>query len=164
MGEEGGMLRKLLKGGTLLTCGAIVTHIFLLLRSIFIAKLIGAKEMGVAALLGLTVILLELMSNLNIEKLIIQASDGNEEEFQGTAQLIQPLSGFAGAIIVYAIAGPLSSLFSIPETKWAFQAICIIPLIRGFQHIDFQRIQRELNYWPQVIVETSSQAVESCQE
>src|SRR5688572_18387740 len=110
-----------------------------LLRNVIIARLITPADFGIAATFVMTVALLEMMSNLDADKLLIQAEYGNEPRFQHATQLMQSFRGVVSALILFAVAQPLSSLFGVPQAIGAFRGIALIPLIKGLTHADPNR-------------------------
>lgn len=151
------MVERRLKGGLLLSAGNIVSALGSFIRNIIIARLISVEDFGIAATFALTVAMIELCSNLAIDRMLIQAPDGEDEELQATAHSIQLVQGIAGALILFLIAAPVAGLFNIPEVTWAFQLLALVPLIRGLSHLDRCRFQREMRFGPVVLVETVPQ-------
>jgi len=151
------MAGRRLTGGLLLSVGNVVSALGSFLRNIIIARLISVEDFGIAATFALTVAMIELCSNLAIDRLLIQAPDGDDEELQATAHAIQLAQGIAGALVLFLIAAPIANLFGIPEVIWAFQLLALVPFIRGLSHLDRCRYQREMRFGPVVLVETGPQ-------
>lgn len=125
-------------------------------KSIIIARLISPENFGIAALFATTYSLLEMISSLAADKLLIQAKDGDLPAFQKTAQLIQVTRGVTNAAVLFLLAGPLSRLFGAPQAQWAFRCMALLPLSRGFMHLDMNRLQREMRFRPAVLVDVGS--------
>ena len=151
------MAGRRLTGGLLLTVGNVVSALGSFVRNIIIARLVSVEDFGIAATFALTVAMIELCSNLAIDRLLVQAPDGDDEELQATAHTIQLAQGIVGAIVLFLIATPIANLFDIPEVAWAFQLLALVPLIRGLSHLDRCRFQREMRFGPAVLVETGPQ-------
>ena len=57
----------------------------------------------------LTVAMLEMLSNLAVERLLVQDQDGNDPDFQAMAQLIVAVRGLINGAIIFALAWPVAS-------------------------------------------------------
>jgi O-antigen/teichoic acid export membrane protein len=111
-----------------------------------VARAIGVENFGIAATFSITVSIFDLIGNLSVDRLLIQAKDGNEEDFQAAAHLVQGIRGVLSCILMFACAWPVAHLFGIPQAAWAFKWLALLPLFRGFTHLDIQRMQRGLRY------------------
>lgn len=147
------------KSGFLLTSTQVICQLCSLGRNIIIARLISPSDFGIASILLLVISFLEMISNLSLEKLLIQSPHGNEEKFENVAHLLQAIRGVVSFLILVILAGPVSTLFSIPQAKQAFYVLSFIPLINGFLHLDPRRMERDMRFWPQASVEMLSQVV-----
>jgi len=145
-----------LHGAFKLGSGQVVVQLCSFARSVILARLISPEDFGIAATFAMTFALLEMVSNLSAQSLLVQAPDGDAPPFQGTAQLLLVFRGFINAALLLAVAVPLSSLFGVPQARWAFYWIAAIPLLRGFVHLDLSRFQRNMRFTPQVIVDIVS--------
>jgi O-antigen/teichoic acid export membrane protein len=150
---------SILRGGATLGFGQAVSQVCSFTRSIIVARLISPNDFGIAATFAMTFYLVELMSNLGMENLLIQAEDGNEPRFQGTVHLLLVLRGSINAACIFLLAGPMSSLFGAPEARWAFRCLALTPFIRGLNHLDTVRFQREMRFKPAVAVDAASSIV-----
>jgi O-antigen/teichoic acid export membrane protein len=151
--------RLILQGGATLGLGQVVSQACSFVRNIIIARLISPSDFGIAATFAVTISVFELMSNLSMDKLLIQAEDGDEEPFQQTAQLLQAVKGFANGLFIFLLGGPIAYLFDEPRARWAFFLLALVPLLRGFIHLDTSRLQRGMRFRPAVTVDVSSQVL-----
>ena len=150
---------KYLKGGSILGIGQILGQACSLGRNIIIARAISQADFGIAAIFLTVVSLLEMISNLSLDRLLIQAPDGNNKELQDTAHFLQAMRGIISAILIVCLARPISILFNIPETSNSFYFLALIPLINGFIHIDPRRFERDMNFGPYTTIEVISQGL-----
>lgn len=127
-----------------------------LVRSILLARLLGPAEMGVCAILALTLSLLDMLSDLGPDRLLIQAEDGDQPEFQKTAQSLQALRGLACACALLVFAIPVASLLGTPAAYGQLAAVGLITLLRGGLHLDVKRRQRTGNFRPQLTADLVS--------
>jgi O-antigen/teichoic acid export membrane protein len=154
------MLRsRLLRGGAWLTAGNALSAGASFLRNIMIARLVSVEDFGIVVLLTLTLAVVETVSNLAVDRLLIQAPDGDDPKIQATAHALQVVRGILGGIIVFLAAASIASLFKIPHVAWAFQILALVPVIRSVMHLDTVRFQREMIYRPTFWVEALPQLV-----
>jgi O-antigen/teichoic acid export membrane protein len=138
--------RKLLKGGGMLMGGQVLGQALSFIRNVVVARLISPEDFGIAATFVLAVSMLEMISYLAVERLLVQAEDGNEPAFQAAAHTFQVLRAIVIALFLFLLAWPFSKLFGIPQALWAFQCVALVPLIRGFVHLDIKRLHREFRF------------------
>jgi len=126
------------------------------LRNIIVARLLSPQDYGIAATFAMTFYLMEMISNLGMETHLVQSEHGNEPRFQRTAHLLLTLRGLMNATFIFALAGPISSLFGVPQARWAFRVLALTSLFKGLNHLDTYRFQREMRFGPSVTVDVSS--------
>lgn len=154
------MLRKrLLRGGAWLTAGNALSAGASFLRNIIIARLVSVEDFGIVVLLTLTLAVVETVSNLAVDRLLIQAPDGDDPKLEATAHALQVVRGVLGGIIVFLSAASIASIFKISHVAWAFQILALVPVIRSLTHLDTLRFQREMFYRPTFWVEALPQVV-----
>lgn len=141
---------SIFKGGLNLGASQVVTQSCSFARNVILARFISPSNFGIAATMAMTWTLFEAMSNVAMEVLIVQAEYGNEVRFQNTAQLLRAGRGLMNATLIFLLAGPASRLFGVPEVRWAFRCLALVPLIKGFAHLDLNRFQREMRFGPAV--------------
>lgn len=149
----------MIRSGLLLGAGNVSAALLSLLRNVLIARLIGVEDFGIASTLAIAVSAVEATSYIALDRLLVQAKDGEASEFMSTAHAILALRGVLGATVLFVAADPISWLFGVPETAWAYQALSLIPLLRGLAHLDIHRRQREMHFLPFVTVEATAQLV-----
>ena len=124
-------------------------------RNIIVARLISVEDFGIAALLALSMSFVEMVSNLAIDRLLVQARDGDSERMQSTGQAFQAARGIGSAVVLFFAAGYIAEFFNIGHAVWAFQVLAAVPAIRGFIHLDAVRYQREMKFgasaWIEVV-------------
>lgn len=154
------MLRKrLLRGGAWLTAGNALSAGASFLRNIIIARLVSVEDFGIVVLLTLTLAVVETVSNLAVDRLLIQAPDGDNPKLQATAHALQVVRGVLGGVIMFFAATLIASLFKIPHVAWAFQILALVPVVRSLMHLDTVRFQREMRYRPTFWVDALPQVV-----
>jgi O-antigen/teichoic acid export membrane protein len=145
---------KFIKSSAGLAFSQSVVQVTSFLRNVFLARLISPADFGIGATFVLTVSFLDMMSSMAADRLLIQAEDGNEPKFQHTVQAVNSWRGVMNGAMIFLLAGPISQLFSVPQALWAFRCLALVPFIKGFNHEDTNRLQREMKYRPIIMVET----------
>ncbi|TNE42340.1 MAG: hypothetical protein EP348_00235 [Alphaproteobacteria bacterium] len=142
-----------------LSIGRVAGALSIFARNIVIARLITVEDFGIAATFSITMALIEMSSALGVERLIVQATDGNNPRLQATIQSFNVIRGMLIALILYAIAGPVANLFDLPELTWAYQWLAIVPLVNGFLHMDSARMQRDMVFGPIIWTEEGPKVI-----
>lgn len=151
--------KSFIKGGMVLGLSQLAGQACSLGRNVIIARLVSPADFGIAAIFVMVMAFLDMISNLSLDRLLVQAEDGDEALLQNTAHYLHFLRGVASCTIILIFAGPLATLFSVPQAKYSFYALAFIPLINGFIHLDSKRMEREMQFWPGASVELASQII-----
>lgn len=150
------MPANLTKSSVYLVATQVGTEGLALGRNVLLARLLGPAEMGLAAMLALTLRLAEMVSDFATDRLLIQAPEGNESKFQATAHGFQILRGCVSGVLLSACSVPLASLFGQTHSAWTFAFLGFIPIARGFTHLDYKRVQRTLAFRQTACVELAA--------
>jgi len=151
-----GHFHSLFRGGLSLGGGQLIVQICSFARNLIVARMISVSDYGIAAAFAMTFSLLELISSLALDKLLIQSPDGDEPSLQRTAQFIQAIRGLSNGAVLFLLGGLAARLFGIPQAAWSFRALALLPVLRGFSHFDTVRMQRGLRFGPSVTVDIAS--------
>lgn len=149
----------MIKSGIILTFFNVIVAALGLVRNILIARWLSVEDFGIASTFALTTAMVEMSANIGLDRLIVQAKDGNAERFQSTLQSFQLLRGLFGGAVLFLLAYPLSQMFNTPDALWAYQAMAVIPVLRGLVNLDLNRFQRDRIFWPSIATETAAQVV-----
>lgn len=145
--------------GALLLSGYAAAQALSFARNALIGHWLSKGDFGIAASIALMLQLLETASDLGADRLIVQAADGDDPALAASAHATLVARGVISALLLYLAAGPIVAFFSIAEARWAFEAAALVPLVKGFQHLDPRRFQRRLQNRAQMIVEAGPQAI-----
>ena len=151
--------KQFLKSGGVLTLGNGISALSSFLRNIIIARLISVEDFGMASLFALAMSAAEMASYLAVDKIIIQDKNGDNERFQSSGHAFLVIRGLFSGLVLFLVAKYVAQFFNIPQATWAFQVLAIIPIIKGFLHLDVARFQRDMNFFPVVMAETLPQVV-----
>jgi O-antigen/teichoic acid export membrane protein len=154
------MLRsRVLRGAATLTLGHLCSQLCVFARNLIVARMIGPSDFGIATTLAITMALVEMVTYVAVDRMVVQARHGNRRVFQGTSHLVMAVRGAIVALVLFGAAWPATAIFEIPHARWAFQWLALIPLITGFTHLDPKRMHREMRFVPEVVVEIASQLI-----
>ncbi len=117
-----------------------------LVRTIIVARLLTPADFGVAATLGLVVHFLDMASSLSVDRLLIQAPDGDDPKLQNAAHVIELVRGALAAGLIFLLAPLLAQAFGAPDAAGAFRWLALVPLLRGPLHLDSRRVQRDFRF------------------
>lgn len=153
------LTERLASQGAMLFTGYAAAQGFSFLRNALIGHGLSKGDFGIAATITLVLQLIETLSDLGTDRLIVQARDGDDDRFVATAHTTIIVRGVLTAALLYLAAVPAARFFGIPDVAWALQLAALVPLIKGFQHLDYRRAQRHYDNRPQLIIEVAPQAV-----
>lgn len=129
------------------------------IRNAILGHWLSQGDFGIAAAITLMLQLIDSLSDLGADRLMIQAPDGNEPALQSTAHTTLVVRGAITSLILFLAAGPTTAFFGIESARWAFECVAFAPLIKGFLHLDARRYQRQLKNHGQILIELLPQAV-----
>jgi O-antigen/teichoic acid export membrane protein len=124
----------------------LVNEVAALARSLVLARMLGPDELGRAMLLALTLRLVEMASDIGIERLLSQAPDGEDPRFQANLQGAVLLRGLAMAGVLLALAWPMTWGFEGGPSASSFALLALVPMMRAFVHLDHRRFERNFDY------------------
>jgi O-antigen/teichoic acid export membrane protein len=148
------MISKLKRESFLVIANQVIAEGAVLLRNILLARMLGPEQMGLAVMLAITLRCLEMFSYLAADRLLVQARDGNTSRFQANAHGLEVARGLLSGVALCALAYPAAIAFGYPDTAWAFATLGLVPVLRGFSHMDYRRLQRALKFGPTFKVES----------
>lgn len=151
--------RRVASQGGLLFAGYAAAQGFSFLRNALIGHALSKGDFGIAATITLLLQLVETLSDLGTDRLIVQAADGDDPRFVATAHTTLLARGVLSAFLVVLAAAPAARFFGIPDAAWALGLVALVPLAKGFLHLDYRRAQRRLDNRPQLLVEVLPQAM-----
>ena len=144
----------MLKKAAQVVTGNALGFILSLVRNLLVARLVSPENYGIASSFALAMSLIEMMSYLGFNQLMVVDKDGDEPHFQAAMQGFQILRGCFSSVMLFIVARPYASFLHIEHAAWAFEVLAIVPFINGFQHCDPFRARRHLNFTPMVLSTT----------
>jgi len=151
--------RRVLGQGALLFSGFLTSQIASFVRNALLGHLLSKGDFGIAATIAITLQLLEIISDVAVDRMILQAKDGDDAKLINNAHLLLILRGFVIGALLWSSAPLIAMFFNLYEALWAFQLLALVPVIKGFMHLDIRRMQRSLIHGPFALVEALPQLI-----
>ncbi len=155
----GAMSRRVAGQGALLLGGFAGAQAMAFVRNAMLGHMLAKGDFGIAAILTLLLQLLDSLTDLGVDRLIVQAKDGDDARFVATNHTALVMRGVLIGTLLFFTSGAIADFFAVPDAAAAIAAIALVPLLKGFQHLDARRAQRRLNSRPFVWIEVAPQAV-----
>jgi O-antigen/teichoic acid export membrane protein len=150
------MRRRLKTGGPSLAVTYLVSEVCGLLRIAVFAHVLAPGAMGAVVILGTWVRLVEMVTDLSLDRYLLRAPDGAARRVQSVAHGTAVLRGLFGTGFMLASLLPLMTVYGLHDWAWAFAAASLVPLLRGFTHLDYRLHNRMLHFGSTITVEVAS--------
>ena len=141
----------MLKSALLILSGQAFNSALLLIRNLLIARLISVEDYGIAATFAISMALIEMMTTLGLNQLIIQDTEGDDPRLQSGLQGFHLIRSIFSGIILFCLAKPIAIFLNVQDIFWAYQLLAFVPVVNGLVHFDLYRLQRRMIYLPSVI-------------
>lgn len=139
---RGGFLRA----GSTLGLGYVGEHALLFLRVLLVARFLGPEYFGISVTFLLVVGTFALVSDLGIEKYLIQVRDEELAATKPTLATILLVRGLLMGSAILILANWIAASFGNPDLGWFYACAAIIPVIEGFRHLDPLAQQRKMQF------------------
>lgn len=143
--------KRFAKSGLKLGANQGVVQFCAFVRNVILARLISPADFGIASIFAMTFYLMEMVSNLATETLLVQAEDGDESEFEASAHLLMASRGMVNGLLILVLSRPIAHLFGVPKASWAFALLACVPLLKGITNLDPSRLQRHMRFDPLIL-------------
>lgn len=150
---------KILKGSFILSVGQVASYGCAFARNIILLRILLKADYGLASAFAGAISLLEVAAKMALNTLIVQAKEGDKDDFQSTVHFFSVLAGIISAFLMVLCAKPLALWFNAPESWPAFASLALIPLLKGFAHLDVYRMQRDMRFGPLVAIDLVPQVI-----
>ena len=107
------LARRVASQGALLMSGFALAHGFSFARNALIGHLLSPTDFGIAVTLTMMMLLLEALSDVGADRLLVQARDGNRPVLMANAHLLLIARGVLTALALYF--SPVPSRASSPS-------------------------------------------------
>jgi len=154
-----GIRAKALSSSMTLTVAQVFIYGASLLRNMVLARILTPADFGVSAAFAMVISLLEFSSMMGISRFVIRDPEGGDPDFINTAHSVNLLSSGLSALLILVGSVPIAHLLNISAIQSSINYLAIIPLLRGFEHLDVRRFERDLRFGPSIWSESIPQAL-----
>jgi O-antigen/teichoic acid export membrane protein len=137
---------RLLTGAATLGIAHAGGQVCSFVRNVLLTRLLGPDEFGVACAFAALVAGLDMMSDLSVDKLVVQSRRGNDPRFVAVLHHLLVLRAVILAVVLFATGGALAAMFSVPEAANAFRGLALVPLVHGLMNLHVVRLHRTLRF------------------
>ena len=138
----------------LIFSGNAFGSLMLLVRNLAIARLVSVEDYGIAATFAISMAVVEMASGLGLQQLIVQDKSGDDPDLQAGLQGFNLLRSLLSGVALFLLAEPIAAFLGIPDIAWAYQLLALVPVIRGFEHFDIYRLNRQMRFGPLILTKT----------
>lgn len=156
--SETSLKRKIAGQGVLLFAGFGLAQGCSFARNALLGHLLSKGDFGIAAVITLTLQLLETATDIAADRFIIQSDTGDDRKLLGIAHAVQLLRAIVIAAALWLVAPFAAAFFHVPEAAWGFRAAAAALLVKGFTHLDSKRLQKLLDNRAAMLLEVVPQA------
>jgi O-antigen/teichoic acid export membrane protein len=149
--SSGSTLRsRLLRGAGWLTIGQAATLLLSFGRNALLARMIVPHDFGIALTFVITTMAIDAITDLGLDKALVQSPHGNNPEFLATVHSLTLTRSALIALCLFAASWWLADWYRAPEALLFYQILALAPLIRGASHLGVRQMHREMKYGPSV--------------
>ena len=151
--QRAALFRRLLGQSTLMLAGFGGAQILGFGRNILFAHMLSKGDFGTSAVLTIALQTFETVSDVAVDRMILQSKDGEDRRMIATGHAVMIARSLLMAVLLFLAAPLFARLFSLVEATTAFRAVALIPLLKGFMHLDCRLAQRRLDNRAAVLIE-----------
>ena len=140
------------RGARSLLAASVAAQACALVRYTMLARLLGPEQLGLAASLALTSAFFELLGDLGSDRFLVQDPRGGDPAVQAVAHLSQIGRGVAISTAFVLFSGFVAEFFRAPQLSSAIRILALAPLINGFAHLDYKRVQLDHDFRPEGVI------------
>ena len=129
------------------------------LRMAILARLLMPADFGIAATFWITTGILAAITEIGIDKILVQDKKGDDEYFGAVAQTLLFGRGVIIAILILIFHNDFAVFFDIPEAANEFALLAILPFLKGLEHRSYITKQRDMNFIPLAIYQITPELV-----
>jgi O-antigen/teichoic acid export membrane protein len=128
-------------------------------RNLFLARLVGAEEMGLAVALALAIRIFEMAGEFGLDRLLVQVEETALLPMRRMVHLVQAIKGVLLASLAILLSATVCQALhpALDPTVFAIAALGIA--IRGTSNFSFRERQRHGEYRPALVVEGGSSLI-----
>lgn len=148
---------KIWRSSAVLGLNEVVSNGCSFVRNYILARVLSKDDFGIAAMLTVTFLFLEMTSKMAFGPQITSSKHGNEPQFVDTEHAVQLLFGLGSALVFLAAAGPLAVMLGVPQLAWGLQLLALVPACMAFGNLGAFTYTREMQFERVVCLEAVPQ-------
>ena len=150
--------KQTVRGGLWTLGGYAGTQVIRLASNLILTRMLAPDLFGVMVVVNTVMIGIRLFSDVGIGPALISNPRGEEEPFLRTAWTTQVIRGFLIWAVAIALAAPVAHYYAAKEPIMGVLAILLpvagsVAAIEGFRSTSIFRLQRQLKFAPQQLVD-----------
>ncbi len=127
-------------------------------RNLLIARLVSPTDFALALTLGLSASLVQMMTDLGLDRFIIQDPNGGDPDVIKTVHAANLIRGILVSVVLFSLSPFIAGLFGVSEVYWAYQILALILSMRAIENLDVKRIQRDHRFGRDLTANVVAQA------
>ena len=157
--DRAALLKRLLGQGAMMLAGFGGAQVLGFGRNILFAHLLSKGDFGTSAVLTIALQTFETVTDVAVDRMILQGTDGEDNRLIATGHTVSIARALLLGVLLFLAAPLFAQLFGLVEATTAFRAVALMPLIKGFMHLDCRLAQRRLDNRAAVLIELIPQAL-----
>lgn len=150
------MRRRVTTGAPVLAITFLAIEVCGLLRLAMFAHVLAPASMGVVVILGTWLRFVEMVTDISLDRYLLRAPDGAAQNVQRVAHGAAIIRGAAGTAFMLASLMPLIAVYQLEDSLAPCLTASLVPLLRGFTHLDYRLHNRLLRFGTTITVELGS--------
>jgi len=149
----GGVTGRAVAGGVWLTAANALNSVLNLVMLVVIANFLAPADFGLMAIALVTLGALESLSELGLDKALIQRSEADVDRYLDTAWTLQIARGVAIAVVLFLAAPLAADFFGEPRATAVIRVIGLGPLILGAQNPGVMYLDKNMEFHRRFVYE-----------
>lgn len=148
---------KVLRGSAVLSLNEVVSNGCSFVRNYILARVLSKGDFGVAAMLTVTFLFLEVTSKMAFGQLVISSQNGGDRRFVNTEHTVQMFLGMCSAVVFLSLARPLAEVLAVPQLADGMRLLALVPACMAFINLGAFTYAREMHFERSVCIEAIPQ-------
>ncbi len=127
-----------------------------LVRTVILARCLGAEEFGIAASISAVIAIVEMSMTIGFGRYLVFVPRNEEAASLAAVHVVLILRGVVLAALVCAVAAPIASALDQSAHTLSYMSIAVVIFLRGFQHGGLFLMQRDGRFMPMALAEVGA--------
>lgn len=143
--DEPSLTRRVAIGATWLVAGRWIIRLVSLISTLVLARLLTPEDFGIVTLAGLTVSVLDALTDFRFGQALVRYQDATDDEYN-TAWTFNLIRGLVVAAVLVAGAWLFAGIFSEPRLVQVFQLLALVAILDGLQNIGTVQFTKDIRF------------------